>query len=80
MQLWMELNDVTLRKVVETMPQQMLSIIKAKGGPTKYCVCNFFFGQAVYLGFCRYPYSKGTVNLQYTTSGSENVHNVVTEL
>ena len=32
----MEINVVTLHKVVETMPQQMLSVIKAKAGPTKY--------------------------------------------
>ena len=32
MQLWMEINVVTLHKVVETMPQQMRSVIKAKGG------------------------------------------------
>ena len=31
MQLWMEINVVTLHKVVETMPQQISSIIKAKG-------------------------------------------------
>ena len=30
MQLWMEINVVTLHKVVETMPQQMCSVIKAK--------------------------------------------------
>ena len=36
MQLWMKINVVTLHKVVKTMPQQMHSIIKAKGGPTKY--------------------------------------------
>ena len=35
MQLWMERNVVTLHKVVETMPQQMRSVIKAKGGPTR---------------------------------------------
>ena len=38
----MEINVVTLHKVVETMPPQMRSVIKAKGGPTKY-------GQAVYF-------------------------------
>ena len=32
----MEINVVTLRKVVETTPQQMRSVIKAKGGPAKY--------------------------------------------
>ena len=32
MQLWMEIKVVTLHKVVETMPQQMHSVIKAKGG------------------------------------------------
>ena len=30
MQLWMEINAVTLHKVVETMPPQMRSVIKAK--------------------------------------------------
>ena len=35
-EFWMEINIVTLHKVVETMPQQMCSVIKAKGGPTKY--------------------------------------------
>ena len=34
LQLWMEIN-VTLQKVVKTMPQNN-SVIKAKGGPTKY--------------------------------------------
>ena len=33
---WMEINLVTLQKLVETMPQQMHAVIKAKGGPTKY--------------------------------------------
>ena len=33
MQLWMDIN-VTLHKVVETIPQQMCSVIKAKGSPT----------------------------------------------
>ena len=33
--LWMEINVVTLHKVVETILQQMRSVIKAKGGPTK---------------------------------------------
>ena len=32
MQLWMERNVVTLHKAVETMPQQIRSVIKAKGG------------------------------------------------
>ena len=32
MQLWMEINVVTLHKIVETMPQQKRSVIKAKGG------------------------------------------------
>ena len=36
MQLWTEINVVTLQKLVETMPQQMRAVIKAKGGPTKY--------------------------------------------
>ena len=34
MQLWMEINVVTLHKVGQTMPQQMHSVIKAKGGFT----------------------------------------------
>ena len=36
MQHWMEINLVTLQKLIETMPQQMSAVIKAKGGPTKY--------------------------------------------
>ena len=35
-QLWMEINVVTLHKVVETMPQKMRSVNKTKGSPTKY--------------------------------------------
>ena len=45
MQLWREINVVTLDKVVETMPQQMSSIIKAKGGPMKYLSVQLFFGR-----------------------------------
>ena len=37
----MEINAVILHKVVETMPQQMRSVIKAKG--------VFIFRQAVYI-------------------------------
>ena len=49
MQLWMEINVVTLHKFVETKPQQMFSIIKTKGSPAKYAkVQKFIFGQAVY--------------------------------
>ena len=47
MQLWIEINVVTLHKVVETTPQQMHSLIKAEGGPEKYRVHIFFYGQAV---------------------------------
>ena len=36
MQLWIKINAVALHKVVKTMPRQMCSVIKAKGGPTKY--------------------------------------------
>uniref|UniRef100_A0A3B5RET6 Tc1-like transposase DDE domain-containing protein n=1 Tax=Xiphophorus maculatus TaxID=8083 RepID=A0A3B5RET6_XIPMA len=36
MQHWMEINLVTLQKLIETMPQRMQAVIKAKGGPTKY--------------------------------------------
>ena len=43
---------MTLYKVVETMPQQMRSVIKAKGGPTKISECAIFFGQAVYKKRC----------------------------
>ncbi|KAF7665376.1 hypothetical protein LDENG_00145040 [Lucifuga dentata] len=35
-QLWTDINVVTLHKVIETMPQRMRAVIKAKGGPTKY--------------------------------------------
>ena len=47
MQLWMEINVVTLHKVVETMPQQMRSLIKAKGGLLQKVIVQLFFGQAV---------------------------------
>ena len=36
MQHWMEINLVTLQKLIETMPQRMRAVIKAKGGPMKY--------------------------------------------
>ena len=36
MQHWMEINLVTLQKLIKTMPQRMRATIKAKGGPTKY--------------------------------------------
>ena len=43
----MKMNIVTLHKIVETM--QMHSIIKAKGGPTKYySVRLLFFGSVWY--------------------------------
>ena len=45
MQLWMEINAVTLRKVVETMPQQMRSVIQAKGGSTKRCDFYIFLAR-----------------------------------
>ncbi|KAF7655322.1 hypothetical protein LDENG_00057520 [Lucifuga dentata] len=35
MQLWTDINVVTLYKLIETMPQRMHAIIKAKGGPMK---------------------------------------------
>ncbi len=36
MQLWMEVNVVTLQKLIKTMPQRMRAVLKAKGGPMKY--------------------------------------------
>ena len=36
MEHWMEINLVTLQKLIETMPQQMYAAIKAKGSPAKY--------------------------------------------
>lgn len=36
MQLWMEINAVTLQKLTETMPRQMHAVLKAEGGPMKY--------------------------------------------
>ena len=43
MQLWIEINVVTLHKVVETMPQQMRSVIKAKGGLLQKASVQLFF-------------------------------------
>ena len=47
----MEINVASLHKVVKTIPQQMRSILKAKGGLLQKGGrgCNFFFGQAVYF-------------------------------
>ena len=67
MQLWMEINVVTLHKVVETMPQQMRFLIKAKGGLLKKAYVRLFFfldGQCIYpstflrfhLTFCAYVF------------------------
>ena len=36
MQHWTEINLVTSQRLIETMPQRMRAVIKAKGGPTKY--------------------------------------------
>ncbi|KAF7645433.1 hypothetical protein LDENG_00204610 [Lucifuga dentata] len=36
MQLWTDINVVTLCKLIETMPQRTSAVIKAKGGPMKY--------------------------------------------
>ena len=36
MQHWMEINLVTLQKLIETMPQRMCAVIKAKSSPMKY--------------------------------------------
>ena len=45
MQHWMEINLVTLQKLIETMPQRMGAIVRAKRGPTKYqSVWPFVFG------------------------------------
>ena len=45
----MEINVITLHTVVETTPQQMRSVIKAKGGSMKYKSVHLFFVQAVSL-------------------------------
>ena len=49
MHLWMEINVVTLQKVVETMPQQLRSVIKAKGGLLQKASVQLFFldGQCI---------------------------------
>ena len=44
MQLWMEMNVVTLHKFLETMPQLMQSVIKAKGGLLQKVVFFFWTG------------------------------------
>uniref|UniRef100_A0A3B1KIH1 Transcription factor BTF3 n=1 Tax=Astyanax mexicanus TaxID=7994 RepID=A0A3B1KIH1_ASTMX len=35
MQHWIEINVVTLQKLIKTMPRRLCVVIKAKGGPTK---------------------------------------------
>ena len=64
MQLWMEINVVTLHKVVETMPQQMRSVIKVK------CVTFFFWLGSVFsymenntvLSAISFPYQNSWTN------------------
>ncbi len=43
MQLLMEINVVILHCDVRTMPQQMHTVIKAKGGLMKYYYVQLFF-------------------------------------
>jgi len=43
MQLWMEINVVTLHKITEKMPQQMCAIIKEKGIQQNIIMCDFSF-------------------------------------
>ena len=59
MHLWMEINVVTLDKVVETMAQQMNSVIKAKGGLLQKVSVQLFFvdGQCIWLYFFESIYS-----------------------
>jgi len=45
MQHWLEINLVTLQKLIETMPHRMSAVIKAKGGPRKYVGGNFFLAR-----------------------------------
>ena len=63
MQLWMEINVVTLHKVVETMPQQMLSKIKAKGGLTN--CATYFFLDKQYILRCIVHKRKANIRLNY---------------
>ncbi|KAJ0016393.1 hypothetical protein NQD34_014682 [Periophthalmus magnuspinnatus] len=54
MQHWMEINLVTLQKLIETMPQRMCDVIKAKDGTTKYYCVTFFFGGDIFFGQALY--------------------------
>ena len=49
MQLWTEINVVTLQKLIETMPWGMCVIIKAKGLPTKHLSVILYFWQGIVL-------------------------------
>ena len=49
MQLWTEINVVTLQKLIETMPWGMCVIIKAKGLPTKHLSVILYFWQGSVL-------------------------------
>lgn len=44
MQIWIEMNVVTLHKIDETMPQRMSTIINVKGGPMNEMLVYFFGG------------------------------------
>ena len=49
MQLWMEINVVTLYKVVKIMPKVMRSVIKAKGSLLQKASVQLFWGKGSVL-------------------------------
>ena len=51
MQIWMEINVVTLHKVFEAMPQQMDFVIKVKGGLLQKASATLFWTGSVYCLF-----------------------------
>lgn len=44
MQLWAEINVVTLNKLIKTTPRQMCVEVRAKSGSRYKQLCDFFFG------------------------------------
>ena len=72
----MEINVVTLHKVVETMPQQMHSVFKAKGGLLQKASVQIVFGTGSVFFFCHHVNGVSGIqfwfNLTIALSSSHN--------
>lgn len=68
---WMEINGVTLHKLMKTMPRRMCTVIKAKSGQ-KNTLCLTFFG----LGSVRFQLGKSyyhTLEVKIRWASTQNI-------